>query len=72
MACRCKPNRSASIEQIRKLGVLSWKLDADSHENDPKLKAIRAVRNYSYQVMALQQHKVPLGACEQNNCMRAP
>ena len=45
------PNRPASIEQIRKLGVLSWKLDADNHEDDPKLKAIRADRKYSYQVM---------------------
>lgn len=47
---RCNPNRPASIEQIRKLGVLSWKLDADNHEDDPKLKAIRADRKYSYQV----------------------
>ncbi len=48
--CRCKPNRPASIADIRKLGVLSWQLDADNHENDPTLKAIRADRNYSYQV----------------------
>jgi len=48
--CRCKPNRPASIADIRELGVLSWQLDADNHENDRTLKAIRADRNYSYQV----------------------
>lgn len=48
---RCDPNKPASTEQLRKLGVLQWQLDADNHEKDPKLKAIRADRNYSYQVI---------------------
>lgn len=47
---RCKPNKPATTEKLRKLGVLQWQLDADKHEQDPKLKAIRADRNYSYQV----------------------
>ena len=58
-ACRCNPNKPASAEQLRKLGVLSWQLDADNHEDDPKLKAIRDDRNYSYQVRP---------AIEDNNC----
>ncbi|KAG6432135.1 hypothetical protein SASPL_103709 [Salvia splendens] len=30
------------------LGVLSWRLDADNYETDPKLKKIREDRGYSY------------------------
>ncbi|KAL3162382.1 1,2-dihydroxy-3-keto-5-methylthiopentene dioxygenase [Trebouxia sp. C0010 RCD-2024] len=57
---KCKPDRPASIEQIRKLGVLSWKLNADNHADDPKLKAIRAVRNYSYQdVITIRPDTLP-------------
>eukprot|EP01025_Chloroclados_australasicus_P028414 TRINITY_DN28171_c0_g1_i2.p1 TRINITY_DN28171_c0_g1~~TRINITY_DN28171_c0_g1_i2.p1 ORF type:complete len:202 (-),score=29.33 TRINITY_DN28171_c0_g1_i2:231-836(-) len=44
-----EPNKPASIEAIRKLGVISWKLDADKYENDQQLEAIRKVRGYSYQ-----------------------
>lgn len=36
--------------QLRKLGVLSWRLDADAHRTDPKLSAIREARGYSYEV----------------------
>ena len=45
---RKSPNEPAAIAKLRELGVLSWKLDADSYENDPKLEAIRKARNYSY------------------------
>lgn len=38
------------MAKLRELGVLSWKLDADKYENDPKLEAIRKARGYSYQV----------------------
>ena len=38
------------MEELRDLGVLYWKLDADNHEHDPKLQAIREARGYSYQV----------------------
>ena len=37
------PNQPASISDIRNLGVVSWQLDADKFENDPKLEAIRKV-----------------------------
>lgn len=36
------------MELLRKLGVLYWKVNG---EEDPKLKAIRAVRGYSYKVI---------------------
>jgi hypothetical protein len=32
--------------------VLAWRLDADAHERDPRLAAIRKVRGYSYVVRA--------------------
>ena len=35
------------MEALQELGVVYWKLDG---EGDPKLKAIRAVRGYSYKV----------------------
>jgi len=36
------------VDSLRKLGVVSWKLDADKFEADEKLEAIRKVRGYSY------------------------
>lgn len=48
--CRCEPNEPCSLAALRKLGVLAWRLDADSHETDPRLAAIRKVRGYSYTV----------------------
>jgi len=47
--------------------VLSWKLNADNHENDPKLKAIRADRNYSYQVRGLSTMLMHLTAFRQGD-----
>jgi hypothetical protein len=38
-----KPNAPASVSDIRKLGVLSWNLDADKFEDDATLEAIRKV-----------------------------
>lgn len=46
---RREPNEPVDVAELRQLGVLSWHLDADAHETDPKLQAIRDVRNYSYQ-----------------------
>jgi len=46
---RRKPNVSAPPAELRKLGVLSWKLDPSNLEDDEKLEAIRHVRGYSYQ-----------------------
>jgi 1,2-dihydroxy-3-keto-5-methylthiopentene dioxygenase len=46
---RRTPNEPVSVEQLRRLGVLSWHLNTADLEADPKLAAIRAVRGYSYQ-----------------------
>ena len=45
---RLTPNEPCSVDSLRKLGVVSWKLDADKFEADEKLEAIRKVRGYSY------------------------
>jgi hypothetical protein len=50
LACRLEPNQPCSLAALHELGVLTWKLNADIYENDPKLNAIRNVRNYSYMV----------------------
>lgn len=42
------PNKPCSLAALRDLGVLYWKLDADKHDTDPRLAAIRKVQNYSY------------------------
>lgn len=38
-----EPNVPATPEALKDIGVLSWKLDADKYEDDPKLEAIRKV-----------------------------
>ena len=59
MLCRCEPNEPCSLAALRKLGVLAWRLDADSHETDPRLAAIRKVRGYSYTVRDRATHTKP-------------
>ncbi|CAK7327125.1 unnamed protein product [Dovyalis caffra] len=43
-----EPKEFVSLDQIAKLGVLSWRLDADNYETDEELKKIREERGYSY------------------------
>ena len=51
VSCRTVPNEAVSLDYLKKLGVLYWKLKG---EEDPKLQAIREARGYSYKVgMAL-------------------
>ncbi|XP_020511190.1 acireductone dioxygenase [Labrus bergylta] len=45
---RLEPNQSVSLDQLRELGVFSWQLNADIHENDPELEKIRKDQGYSY------------------------
>jgi len=52
--CRKEPNEPCSLSALRQLGVLAWKLDADNHETDPRLAAIKKVRGYSYTVRRCQ------------------
>ena len=51
----------ASLEKLRQLGVLYWRLDADKHETDERLAAIRKVRNYSYVVRTHGQGVARMG-----------
>lgn len=57
---RNEPNESASLDSLRDLGVLYWNLDADQYESDPKLRAIRDKRGYSYQdIITVSPDKLP-------------
>ena len=55
--CRQTPNKPVSLQTLSNLGVLYFRLDADNHETDTRLAAIRKVRNYSYTVGACMQHE---------------
>uniref|UniRef100_A0A8C5XZ89 Acireductone dioxygenase n=1 Tax=Microcebus murinus TaxID=30608 RepID=A0A8C5XZ89_MICMU len=47
-------------KQLRRLGVLYWKLDADKYENDPELEKIRRERNYSWMdIITITRDKLP-------------
>jgi 1,2-dihydroxy-3-keto-5-methylthiopentene dioxygenase len=50
---RQKPNVPGSPETLKSIGVLSWKLDADKYQDDPKLEAIRKVNESSSLVKLL-------------------
>ncbi len=50
--CRRTPNEAVSLEHLKKLGVLYWRLKG---EEDPKLAAIREARGYSYKVPWLER-----------------
>ncbi|XP_036191334.1 1,2-dihydroxy-3-keto-5-methylthiopentene dioxygenase [Myotis myotis] len=57
---RAEPARPVGLEQLRRLGVLYWKLDADKYENDPELEKIRKERNYSWMdIVTISREKLP-------------
>nr|XP_027793628.1 1,2-dihydroxy-3-keto-5-methylthiopentene dioxygenase [Marmota flaviventris] len=57
---RPEPGRAVGLEQLRGLGVLYWKLDADKYENDPELEKIRRERNYSWMdIITICKDKLP-------------
>ena len=57
---RLVPNEPVSGETLRALGVVYWKLDADSHEDDPELEEIRKARGYNYQdIITVSKDKLP-------------
>ena len=57
---RREPARPVSLEQLRGLGVLYWKLDADKYESDPELEKIRKERNYSWMyIITICKDKLP-------------
>ncbi|XP_026521083.1 1,2-dihydroxy-3-keto-5-methylthiopentene dioxygenase [Notechis scutatus] len=45
---RLQPHRPVSLEQLSRIGVFYWKLDADNYETDPELAKIRKEKNYSW------------------------
>lgn len=45
---KLNPNRPVSMEDLKKLGVFHWKLNADLYETDPELDKIRKEQGYSY------------------------
>ncbi|CAM9791501.1 unnamed protein product [Phaeothamnion confervicola] len=58
---RCEPNQPVDAKTLAdEIGVLSWVLDADVFESDPKLTAIRAELGYSYQdIVEVSPEKLP-------------
>ncbi|XP_073192204.1 acireductone dioxygenase isoform X2 [Lepidochelys kempii] len=57
---RQEPHRPVSLEQLRRLGVFHWKLDADNYETDPDLARIRKEKNYSWMdIITIHKDKLP-------------
>jgi 1,2-dihydroxy-3-keto-5-methylthiopentene dioxygenase len=70
---RQNPNAAVSVEDLRALGIAYWKMDADSYEyplksvpwdpkdaTDPRLKAIRDDRGYSYaDIISIHRDHLP-------------
>lgn len=57
---RRTPNKPATLEDLARLGVKTWQLDADAYETDPKLAAVRKVRGYSYsEIITISKDKLP-------------
>lgn len=61
--CRLVPNEPCPLEKLAELGVLAYKLDADKHETDPRLAAIRKVRGYTYGVSVPRWGRQPSWVC---------
>lgn len=59
---------SVTPEQLSKLGVLCWRLDADAYRTDPKLRAIREARGYSYEVRCVRAGWTPLVVVAGSKC----
>ncbi|KAF7247609.1 1,2-dihydroxy-3-keto-5-methylthiopentene dioxygenase [Varanus komodoensis] len=57
---RRRPNEPVSLQQLRRLGVVYWKLDADRYENDPELEKIRKENNYTgMDIITIDKNKLP-------------
>ncbi|XP_036397873.1 1,2-dihydroxy-3-keto-5-methylthiopentene dioxygenase [Megalops cyprinoides] len=54
------PNVPVTLEELQKIGVFHWKLNADIHETDPELQKIREERGYSYMdIITIHPDKLP-------------
>ncbi|XP_023208441.1 1,2-dihydroxy-3-keto-5-methylthiopentene dioxygenase isoform X2 [Xiphophorus maculatus] len=57
---RLNPNQSVSLDELRKLGVFYWKLNADTYETDPELEKIRKEQGYSYMdIITIERDRLP-------------
>uniref|UniRef100_A0A3Q2QCI9 acireductone dioxygenase (Fe(2+)-requiring) n=1 Tax=Fundulus heteroclitus TaxID=8078 RepID=A0A3Q2QCI9_FUNHE len=57
---RLNPHQPVSLDELKKLGVFYWKLNADLYETDPELEKIRKDRGYSYMdIITIQRDSLP-------------
>ncbi|XP_056446091.1 acireductone dioxygenase [Gadus chalcogrammus] len=57
---KLSPNQPVSLDELKKIGVLHWKLNADMYENDPELEKIRKDQGYSFSdVITIQKETLP-------------
>ncbi|KAK5609308.1 1,2-dihydroxy-3-keto-5-methylthiopentene dioxygenase [Crenichthys baileyi] len=57
---RLNPNQPVTLDELKKLGVLYWKLNADTYESDPELEKIRKDQGYSYMdIITIQRDSLP-------------
>uniref|UniRef100_A0A8B9JB20 Acireductone dioxygenase n=1 Tax=Astyanax mexicanus TaxID=7994 RepID=A0A8B9JB20_ASTMX len=57
---RLEPNQPVSLQELQKIGVFYWKLNADIYVSDPELQKIREDRGYSYMdIITIHPDKLP-------------
>ncbi|XP_008293477.1 acireductone dioxygenase [Stegastes partitus] len=57
---RLEPNQPVSMEDLSRLGVFYWKLNADIYEADPELEKIRKEQGYSYMdIITIRKDTLP-------------
>ncbi|XP_065049503.1 acireductone dioxygenase 2-like [Musa acuminata AAA Group] len=44
----CEPKKFVSLDKLADLGIVTWRLNAENHENDEDLKKIREARGCSF------------------------
>ncbi|XP_029900304.1 acireductone dioxygenase [Myripristis murdjan] len=60
MPHKLSPNQPVSLEELQKLGVFHWKLNADIYETDPELEQIRKDQGYSYMdIITIRKDTLP-------------
>ncbi|XP_006626443.1 acireductone dioxygenase [Lepisosteus oculatus] len=54
------PNQPVTLDELKKIGVYYWKLNADMYETDPELQKIRLEKGYSYMdIITIHKEKLP-------------
>nr|XP_057946360.1 acireductone dioxygenase isoform X1 [Doryrhamphus excisus] len=57
---KLKPNQPVSLETLKNLGVIHWKLNADIYDDDPELQLIRKEQGYSYMdIITVEKNTLP-------------